>query len=1085
MAKDGDSIRDALRAFTRQRAAREQKADPSPTSSSERGIADDIQTQAKHPASFQKGQMVALTVDPKTTGTILEILAPVGGTPRYRVFHGANDVREYAADQLVSLEVTPRDRPRFLPLPDFRIALTAYRIRNPDSENVYAFRAARIQHIPFQYKPLIRITRSDRPRLLIADEVGVGKTIEAGLIMRELEARHGLQNVLVVCPKALVTKWRSEMRRFDQDFAVLSSSDLRGAIREAHLEGVWHPRYSRAIVSLEALRRDEVLRGAPQDNRPGLLGLNPPPRFDLVIIDEAHHLRNPASNSHQVAEFLSEASDGMVLLSATPIQLGSHDLFFLLRLLEPDVFQDFDLFSDMIEPNTHLNAAVGQARTQNPTPGWEAAAAQELEAAAETSWGRRVLANDPRLIGWIGRLAQERNLQRRDRVRLIRDVEDLHTLAHVINRTRRRDIGQFTIRDPHTAAVPFTAAQNEFYGELVSFRQHVLGLKYPPNVVRLISDTLERQASSCLPALGAAIEAIIRRNAMILDEWTDASEEEDGQWGLPPDILQRAQHLRELAENLPEEDPKLDRLVQMVNATLGQEGPRKVLIFSYFLHTLDYLRSHLVAPGCRVAVVNGKVPDEERQRLRDRFRLPSSSPQAIDVLLSSEVGCEGLDYEFCDTLVNYDIPWNPMRLEQRIGRIDRFGQASPKVNVVNFVTPGTVEERIYFRCFERIGIFRRSLGDLEAILGDVVEQLGSLTLTKSLSPAQERERAEQIADNALRRLEEDERLEEASTDIVTLDTLIETEVDDAAESGRFIPPRDLRFLVEEYIRMHDARAKLQRTADNGGVLKLVCTPDAAATMSRNILAASKGSSFQGARLWLESSERLCTFEQEVAVERRDVQFITPLHPLCKAAAAEIDKVHSPGLLLTALKVDRPDLPTGRFLLSLEEWNVRAMRPETRFNVQAWNLETNEEEHLFAEAFWHCLAEGSQGQDEALDSPRIGTAKGELEELHEKARRRALDELGEENRAMVNRRKAGLELYYDRQIARVGKESEDAAEPKIRTMKEAQLARLNQRRDEILGQMKDFERTDILAKSVAVVLLSNKRQARNEGVTQIE
>ena len=107
-----------------------------------------------------------------------------------------------------------------------------------------------------------------------------------------------------------------------------------------------------------------------------------------------------------------------------------------------------------------------------------------------------------------------------------------------------------------------------------------------------------------------------------------------------------------------------------------------------------------------MAIITGKVQDEEREALRNRFRLPRTDPDAIDILLSSEVGCEGLDYEFCDRMVNYDIPWNPMRIEQRIGRIDRFGQRSEKVLIYNFVTPGTVEERIFFRCFERIGVFR-------------------------------------------------------------------------------------------------------------------------------------------------------------------------------------------------------------------------------------------------------------------------------------------------------------------------------------------------------------------------------------------
>ena len=175
-----------------------------------------------------------------------------------------------------------------------------------------------------------------------------------------------------------------------------------------------------------------------------------------------------------------------------------------------------------------------------------------------------------------------------------------------------------------------------------------------------------------------------------------------------------------------------------------------MLVFSFFLHTLDYLEVRIREAGFRVAVVNGRVPDEERDLLRGRFRLGRGEGDALDVLLSSEVGCEGLDYEFCDRLVNYDIPWNPMRIEQRIGRIDRFGQTSEKVLIYNFITPGTVEERIYFRCFERLGIFRDTVGDLEEVLGETVAELNRVVLDPSLTPEQLDEKARQLADNAVR-----------------------------------------------------------------------------------------------------------------------------------------------------------------------------------------------------------------------------------------------------------------------------------------------------------------------------------------------
>ena len=143
---------------------------------------------------------------------------------------------------------------------------------------------------------------------MIADEVGVGKTIEAGLILRELESRQNIANVLIVCPKALVTKWRAEMKRFDEDFQILDGPTLRHCLKESHFEGAWPSQYSRAIVHLELLRRDEYINGT-QGKRPfiGLRDIEPPPQFDLLIVDEAHHLntgnKNPYHSPASLFEF--------------------------------------------------------------------------------------------------------------------------------------------------------------------------------------------------------------------------------------------------------------------------------------------------------------------------------------------------------------------------------------------------------------------------------------------------------------------------------------------------------------------------------------------------------------------------------------------------------------------------------------------------------------------------------------------------------------------------------------------------------------------------------------------------------------
>ena len=154
---------------------------------------------------------------------------------------------------------------------------------------------------------------------------------------------------------------------------------------------------------------------------------------------------------------------------------------------------------------------------------------------------------------------------------------------------------------------------------------------------------------------------------------------------------------------------------------------------------MSYLTRHTEQSGLRYGLIHGAIPDEERSDLRCRFRLPKDDLDALDILLSSEVGCEGLDFEFCDFLVNYDLPWNPMRIEQRIGRIDRYGQKSETVAIVNLITAGTVDAEIYERCLSRIGIFQSAIGGNEEILGEITKELHSIAESFDLTP-EEREK---------------------------------------------------------------------------------------------------------------------------------------------------------------------------------------------------------------------------------------------------------------------------------------------------------------------------------------------------------
>jgi ATP-dependent helicase HepA len=1028
---------------------------------------------------FRIGQIVCLKADSNRRGPVIEMLPSLAGRIRYRVFHSPGEVREYLEEQLLPLQsdtATPTksnvlSSETFLGSAEFVARLTACRLANPLTDNLYALHAARIRFIPFQFKPLLRLLRSDRPRLLIADEVGVGKTIEAGLILKELQSRQRLDNVVVVCPKALVKKWRAEMRRFDEDFHPLNADLLRYCLREAHLDGAWPAKYSRAIVHLELFRNPDYLFGTQGRNpRPGLATLAPFAQFSLAIFDEAHHLRNTDTNSHQLARFICDNSEAALFLSATPVQLGSRNLFALLNLLRPDLFPDEAVFNEMLAPNRHLNQAMRHVRSQRPDTSWRQEATQALVQAAATPWGVRAFDSDPRLLETMRMLAAPQLPTEADRVRCLRDLEEIHTLAHVMNRTRRRDIGRFTIREPHTVNVRFTPAQEAFYRDLIQFRCEVLLLRYDPLVIRLIIDMLERQASSCLPALVPTLDAFLETGRFSAARLTDADEDDDD-FELPEAIRQHAQRLRQLAAQLPAEDPKLDALLHIARTTRESSGPRKLLVFSFFLHTLHYLAGKLRVGGYRVGVVTGQVEDEERERLRDCFRKPSTDENALDILLSSEVGCEGLDYEFCDCMVNYDIPWNPMRLEQRIGRIDRFGQQSEKVLIFNFVTPGTVEERIFFRCFDRLGIFRDTIGDCEEVLGEqaVMEQLLEVARNPKLTPEQADEKARQISDNAVRLVEEQRRLEAEGGSLLGLDQALTDEVTDIDAQGRFVSPDELRALIAFFVEQPDCGGKLEPDKQTPGLFRLRLNQQARTLLANQLRDwQPTDRPLTEFRRWLDGSEPYLavTFNQQLALERRELPFITPVHPLARLATEHLKQRAKP--LAAHLSVQIADVHAGTYVFACELWETISIRPEIRLVNFAWSMS---ERRLAPDVAERLL--GLLKQTKSLNAPISLLAKAAdealaaLDEETHRQRDAALAELLADNEQLVARKLASLDAYHQNRKARIERELSNARDERIIRMKTSEKMRAERdyvhRRQEIEGR----RNADIVRERVAV------------------
>ncbi|CAM8662051.1 ATP-dependent helicase HepA [Comamonadaceae bacterium] len=978
---------------------------------------------------FSVGQLLCLRSNPVAVFPVLEVLAGAGGETRYRVFEGGAK-QVYYESQLQALD-EPEDSRKLLTAGELSALLSSVQLSSPSASSLYSLNSGRIRFIPYQYRPVFKLISADRPRLLVADEVGVGKTIEAGLILKELQARSDIKSVLIICPKALVAerKWELEMKRFEENFVPLNGTLLRHCIKEAHLSGEWPVQYEKAILPTSLFDNDLLFgkSGKSKSRDPGLLELDPPPKFDLVIVDEAHHIRNNETFLHQAVRYFADNAEAVVFLSATPVQLGREDLFTLLNVLRPDVIIDPASFSQMAEPNRFINAGIQACRSGGG--GWTEEVRQQLRRVVGTSWGREVLSVTPGFQHIYDGLAEGPD-DGVSRIKTIAALEGLYTFSSLINRTRRRDIGEFTTRKAETVTTNFTPSQKELHDDLLSVIARVLARLHGNQNVKFMMTTVCRQAASSLYGLAPALQDILEGKLAQLESEDDGEglQEHDQEFieGIRWDI----ESLIQRAKRLDPCDPKADAFMHVVHDKLGMPK-NKVLVFSTFRHTLRHLMGKLTAEGVRFGIVHGGVPDEERADIRRRFSLPKEEDSALDVLLSSEVGCEGLDFQFCDCLVNFDLPWNPMRIEQRIGRIDRYGQTSETVGIFNFVTPGTIDAEIYDRCLSRIGVFQHAIGGNEEILGDITRELHSIAETFSLSDVERAQQLQQLADNKIRQIEEELRLEQRQGELFGLNIESASWEQQLAQSrNHWLEPIALGRAVNSYLarrlgKVHeyllgDKPLKTLRVGVEGRALLLEDfrrLPRSTDPMSR------------AWERWLKGGAPTLqvTFEQDAAVENPAAALLSLGHPLLRQAATFLQE---PEPVQVKLCVTHDTLPLGIHPFALYRWNRQGVkRDEELVPVVA--------DGQVAAGLLEALQVASDAPDLEGPTPQV---LDELDSVHHQLWSVQAAQHAEDNRQLVSIRIHSLTVSYYARKAILEEQVLKATNEKIRVMKAAELER---------------------------------------------
>lgn len=897
-------------------------------------------------------EIVHLVSDPSVTGVVMSEKL-INGTIQYGVFINGV-VRPYYEGQIIAAK---EESTQAIEIKTLQNALTAYSILNPSNKSLYSLHSARIDFVPYQFRPALKIIQSDSPRLLVADSVGVGKTIEAGLVMKELQARNDIESVLIICPKSLVAerKWELEMNRFDESFTALDGPMLRQVISDTNRDGIWPERYRKAIIPYSLFNAQLLFGGDTKRGRKSkgisLLDLDPPPHFDLVIVDEAHHIRNSETLANASVKYFCDNADAVLFLTATPLQTGNEDLYTLLNTLRPDVVLDTDTFQMMTQPNGYLNNAIRAIRSGDNE--WRQMVTTNLSNAAQTQWGAMVIEPDPQYRQVMEDL-NDKNSSEDLRLKLIPIIEGFHSFHTMITRTRRQDIQDFCVRRSNTVSIYFTEEQQKLHDELLRFEAMTLSIVHANINVSFMMSMLTRQAASCIFGLAPSIRSLIqRRFAQITDDPEVDIDLSGNEPVFSRSIVDLAQQLLVLADSIPEEDPKFEAFIQLILEKQTQVN-NKIIVFSTFRHTLAYLRKKLEAYPIRISQVDGSTKDEVRYNLRKRFEMERENSEAIDLMLFSEVGSEGLDYQFCDMMINYDLPWNPMRIEQRIGRIDRRGQKSEVVHIINMITEGTIDAEIYHRCLWRIGVFENSIGECAEILGEISSKIEEIIKSPGMTAVERNEKLSRMADNEVLQMQEIQKMEENEKHLFGFDfSLISKDL--SAAENHWISPTALENLTNNYL--HSIIGEGQYILGDGKLktLRLSAQARRALLPERKNKRTAKSLLQRQWENYLKGEKPNCyiTLDSKTAELNRNAFFLTNAHPLVRQAAEYYNENEQ---LFIGVKTAQGALPAGQYPFLVYAWEYVGYRQQQMLISVSTNHQVQEE--LFAilqEAFTSPLA----------------------------------------------------------------------------------------------------------------------------------
>lgn len=756
---------------------------------------------------------------------------------------------------------------------------TTFKISNSNNSTISSLKASKTLFRAYQFKPLLKFLNSPNRRLLVADEVGLGKTIEAGHIMLELKARRELRNVLIVCPMSLQVKWKAELfEKFGLSFKIYDSNkelitDLQDHAHDVH-----------AIINYEKIRMPrskekdgEDAKTSKSKETTNLVSYltESSNRFSLVLCDEAHKMRNRETQTYKGAEIIMSTADAALFLTATPVMISEENLYNLLHLLDNTRYFNYQIFLNRMAENrpfvealTCLNndkMPLKDILMQLVTSIVEITfSANDSEIYSSSSKISDLFQNDPVFKEIIALMKGEEDTKK-IRARLQYLLSSMSVMNTVFSRTRKREVTtdmSQAERSPHACKVDLhNDEQKEFDNVINDYT----------NDNSWTDDWGEEHMSQ-----GKSLGLVQRKRQIASSVYGFLNDEHDLDKGI------------DRYQNFP--DAKVEMLAKIINE-VWQSGTKKLVVFAVFRRTLKYLAIRLKKLGFNALIIHGQI--ENRAELLHQFKTDPN----IQVLLSSEVGSEGLDMQFCNSMVNYDLPWNPMVVEQRIGRIDRFGQKAKIVNIYNIVVAGSIQEEIYMRLLERIGIFKGTIGDMEAILDapvnggmsiqDVYNKMEKEFFTMELSAA-DRERKISEVERAIENEKENlQHLQEGLSNTLTNDAYFRDEINRILYKNAYVTEHELQNYLESVIREKLTTCRLEEVKK--GIMEFqVAQSDSSAL--RNFLAQYEDRSSDESRInasqfkykVADSQKFLLTFNQQTAYEDPTLNYFNIYHPMIQA-----------------------------------------------------------------------------------------------------------------------------------------------------------------------------------------------------------